>query len=142
MSLLQQHGFPVLDAGIARDQPTALLKSLRSAFSHADILVTSGGVSMGERDMLRPVLLSDFEAQIHFAQVFMKPGKPTTFATCHYHNKKKLIIGLPGNPVSAAVTSVLYLLPLCRKMSGRAVCENICIKAKVRALFGCLVVSS
>lgn len=69
MSLLQQHGYPVLDAGIARDQPTALLKSLRSAFSHADILVTSGGVSMGERDVLRPVLLSDFEAQIHFAQV-------------------------------------------------------------------------
>ncbi|XP_063878355.1 gephyrin-like isoform X2 [Scylla paramamosain] len=131
MSLLQQHSYPVLDAGIARDQPTALLKSLRSAFSHADILVTSGGVSMGERDVLRPVLLSDFEAQIHFAQVFMKPGKPTTFATCYYHNKKKLILGLPGNPVSAAVTSVLYLLPLCRTMSGRAVCENICIKAKL-----------
>lgn len=70
MSLLQQHGFPVLDAGIAHDQPTALLKSLRNAFSHADILVTTGGVSMGERDILRPVLSSDFDAQIHFAQVF------------------------------------------------------------------------
>lgn len=59
----------MLDAGIARDQPTALLKSLRNAFSHADILVTTGGVSMGERDILRPVLSSDFDAQIHFAQV-------------------------------------------------------------------------
>ncbi|XP_050734795.1 gephyrin-like isoform X2 [Eriocheir sinensis] len=131
MSLLQQHGFPVLDAGIARDQPTALLKSLRNAFSHADILVTTGGVSMGERDILRPVLSSDFDAQIHFAQVFMKPGKPTTFASCYYHGKKKLVLGLPGNPVSATVTSILYLLPLCRKMSGRAVCENTCIKAKL-----------
>ena len=68
----------------------------------------------------------------------MKPGKPTTFATCHYHNKKKLILGLPGNPVSATVTSVLYLLPLCRKMSGRGVCENMCIKAKVGAAYGML----
>lgn len=66
----------------------------------------------------------------------MKPGKPTTFASCLYHGKKKLVLGLPGNPVSATVTSILYLLPLCRKMSGRAVCENTCIRVKVRHSLG------
>lgn len=69
LSLLRQHGYPVVDAGIARDDTTTLLASLKSAFSQADVLVTTGGVSMGERDLLRPVLVSDFGAQIHFAQV-------------------------------------------------------------------------
>lgn len=133
LSLLKQHNFPVIDAGIAKDDPTTLLQALKSAFSQADVLVTTGGVSMGERDILRPVLLSDFQAEIHFAQVFMKPGKPTTFATCTYNGQKKLILGLPGNPVSAVVTSNLYLLPLCRKMSGRTCYMYTCIRAKLSA---------
>lgn len=72
----------------------------------------------------------------------MKPGKPTTFASCHYYGKKKLILGLPGNPVSATVTSILYLLPLCRKMSGRVDCKNTCVRAKVRFSCGVYVVVS
>ncbi|KAK7079432.1 hypothetical protein SK128_007137 [Halocaridina rubra] len=133
IALLKQHDFPVIDAGIAKDDPTSLLKSLKSALAQADVLVTTGGVSMGDRDLLRPVLVSDFQAEIHFAQVFMKPGKPTTFATCIYSGQKKLILGLPGNPVSAVVTSNLYLLPLCRKMSGRANYMYTCIRAKLSA---------
>lgn len=131
VSLLHQHNIPVVDAGIAKDDPTLLLAALRKALDQASILVTTGSVSMGERDILRPVLTSDFGAEIHFAQVFMKPGKPTTFATCLYKGEKKLILGLPGNPVSAIVTSNLYLLPLCRKMSGRSAVENTCIKVKL-----------
>lgn len=130
-ALLRQFDYPVVDAGIAKDNPTSLLTSIRSALNQADILVTTGGVSMGERDMLRPVLTSDFNAEIHFAQVFMKPGKPTTFATCQFNGHKKLILGLPGNPVSAVVTATLYILPLCRKMSGRSTYENTCIRAKL-----------
>lgn len=61
----------------------------------------------------------------------MKPGKPTTFATCQFNGRKKLILGLPGNPVSATVTSTLYLLPLCRKMSGWTNYENTCIRTQV-----------
>ncbi|KAG7165820.1 Gephyrin-like [Homarus americanus] len=131
MSLLRQYGYPVINAGIAKDDPTALLSSLKYAFSQADVLVTTGGVSMGERDILRPVLTTDFDAHIHFAQVFMKPGKPTTFATCQVNGRKKLILGLPGNPVSAVVTSTLYILPLCRKMSGRSDHMNTEIRAKL-----------
>lgn len=61
----------------------------------------------------------------------MKPGKPTTFATCQFEGKEKLILGLPGNPVSATVTSYLFLLPLCRKMSGFKNYNNTVIKVKV-----------
>jgi hypothetical protein len=61
--------------------------------------VTTGGVSMGDRDLLRQVLLEDFKAELHFARVNMKPGKPTTCATVVYDGKKKMILGLPGNPV-------------------------------------------
>nr|XP_045606195.1 gephyrin-like isoform X1 [Procambarus clarkii] len=130
-ALLQQFQYPVIDMGIAKDDPTALMKKMKCALARVDVLVTSGGVSMGERDILRPVLVSDFNADIHFAQLFMKPGKPTTFATCMFEGKKKLILGLPGNPVSAVVTSTLFILPLCRKMSGRSACENTCMRAKL-----------
>ncbi|KAK3865057.1 hypothetical protein Pcinc_029314 [Petrolisthes cinctipes] len=131
VALVQQAGYQVFDVGIAKDDTSSLLTALKSAFSRADILVTSGGVSMGERDILRPVLTSDFSATVHFAQVFMKPGKPTTFATCEYEGRKKLILGLPGNPVSATVTATLYVVPLCRKMSGRKICENTSMKVKL-----------
>ena len=73
---------------------------------------------MGDRDLLRQVLVQDLGAEIHFARVNMKPGKPTTFATLEWENRKKLILGLPGNPVSATVTAHLYVLPACRKMAG------------------------
>ncbi|RXG53584.1 Gephyrin [Armadillidium vulgare] len=127
----KQHSIPAFDAGIAKDDPTDLLRLIRRALRKADILVTSGGVSMGEKDLLRPVLLTDLKAKVHFAQVFMKPGKPTTFATCLFNGKSKLILGLPGNPVSAVVTSHLYLLPLCRKMSGVSDYHSTIIRAKL-----------
>lgn len=73
---------------------------------------------MGDRDLLRQVLVQDLGATIHFARVNMKPGKPTTFATLDWQNQKKLVLGLPGNPVSSTVTAHLYVLPACRKISG------------------------
>jgi gephyrin len=80
--------------------------------------VTTGGVSMGDRDLLRQILTQDLGAEIHFARVNMKPGKPTTLATLEWEKRRKLILGLPGNPVSATVTAHLYVLPACRKMAG------------------------
>lgn len=118
LSLLKQHGFPIFDAGIAEDTVDSLYSHIVNAFEKADVLVSSGGVSMGEKDLLRHVLVEKFNANVHFAQVDMKPGKPTTFATCHYNGKPKLVFGLPGNPVSAVVTCHLYVLPSCRKLSG------------------------
>jgi len=73
---------------------------------------------MGEKDYLKRVLKEDLGAKIHFGALLMKPGKPTTFATVEFNNQKKLVFGLPGNPVSATVTSYLFLIPACRKVSG------------------------
>ena len=73
---------------------------------------------MGDRDLIRQVLVQDLGATIHFARVNMKPGKPTTFASLQWNGLRKLFLGLPGNPVSATVTAHLYVLPACRKISG------------------------
>lgn len=118
LSLLKHQGFPTVDAGIAEDDPEALYRCIQAALERADVLVTTGGVSMGEKDLLRHVLVTKFSAQVHFGRVDMKPGKPTTFATCYLNGEQKLIFGLPGNPVSAVVTCHLYVIPAVKKLSG------------------------
>merc|ERR1712098_638525 len=129
MSLLRSNGVKPRDGGIARDDITVLTKSLEEALKSSEIVVTTGGVSMGDRDLLRQVLVDKFEAKIHFARVNMKPGKPTTFATCSVDGKNRLVIGLPGNPVSASVTCLLYVLPAVRMLSG----ENTPLPGTLRA---------
>lgn len=115
---LKEAGLIPLDLGIAPDNPDALLQMLTRAVDKADIIVTSGGVSMGDKDYLKQVLEMDLKAKIHFARVFMKPGKPTTFASLQRDGLTKLFFGLPGNPVSALVTCNLYVLPAVRRMMG------------------------
>uniref|UniRef100_A0A2P2HXW3 Gephyrin-like n=1 Tax=Hirondellea gigas TaxID=1518452 RepID=A0A2P2HXW3_9CRUS len=132
-SLLQLHHFDSIEGGAVRDTPHQLKEAISLIFDKGvDVLVTSGSVSMGDKDILRAVLQADFAATIHFAQVFMKPGKPTTFASLTYGGSKRLVLGLPGNPVSATVTANLYLLPLCRKMAGRQNYMPTIIKAKLQ----------
>ncbi|XP_045503649.1 gephyrin [Colias croceus] len=113
--LLKEHGYESTDCGIARDEPGALAAAIARALPNTDILVCTGGVSMGERDLLKPVLVNDFNATIHFGRVRMKPGKPSTFATCVYQGKTKFIFALPGNPVSAYVCCLLFVLRALRQ---------------------------
>ncbi|KAK3599643.1 hypothetical protein CHS0354_029103 [Potamilus streckersoni] len=133
LSQLQEHHYACLDFGIAKDSPDAVLELLKTSLKEADVIVTSGGVSMGERDLLKQVLETDLKAKLHFARVFMKPGKPTTFATLDYNGRKKLFFGLPGNPVSAIVTCNLYVIPALDKMAGKANPLRTIIKARVDA---------
>ncbi|KAF3844436.1 hypothetical protein F7725_007599 [Dissostichus mawsoni] len=84
LSTIQEHGYPTINLGIVGD-------------NRADVIITSGGVSMGEKDYLKQVLDIDLHAQIHFGRVFMKPGLPTTFATADIDGARKLIFALPGN---------------------------------------------
>uniref|UniRef100_A0A8D9BYH7 Gephyrin n=1 Tax=Cacopsylla melanoneura TaxID=428564 RepID=A0A8D9BYH7_9HEMI len=107
-SLLAENGFPCVDRGICRDDPDLLLSSLSSNLLCCDVIITTGSVSMGDKDYLKEILVADLGAKIHFGRVNMKPGKPTTFATTNDH---KLIFCLPGNPVSAMVTCHLFVLP-------------------------------
>lgn len=117
LALLKQFNFEASDCGIARDTPDEVKKKLWNALKSNDVVITTGGVSMGEFDVIKKVLEVDFCATVHFGRVNMKPGKPTTFATCMFQNQPKLIFGLPGNPVSAIVTSVLFVLPALRKLT-------------------------
>uniref|UniRef100_A0A672LY77 Gephyrin-like n=1 Tax=Sinocyclocheilus grahami TaxID=75366 RepID=A0A672LY77_SINGR len=97
LATIQEHGYPTINLGIVGDNPDDLLNALHEGISRADVIITSGGVSMGEKDYLKQVLDIDLHAQIHFGRVFMKPGLPTTFATLDIDGTRKLIFALPGN---------------------------------------------
>ncbi|RMZ77449.1 hypothetical protein DV738_g4435, partial [Chaetothyriales sp. CBS 135597] len=117
----------VFDLGVARDTPTGQLEEkLRDGFRtlDLDVIVTTGGVSMGELDLLKPTIERSMGGTVHFGRVSMKPGKPTTFATVPFKESSsglrsdRLIFGLPGNPASAIVTANLFLLPCLQRING------------------------
>jgi gephyrin len=124
IALLHQIDVKPIDLGIARDNADALYTRILAAFDLVDFLITTGGVSMGEKDMLKRVLVEDFSATIHFGRVNLKPGKPTVFATCEWKGKRKTIFSLPGNPVSAYVTCILFAIPAIRVMSGERIAQD------------------
>lgn len=116
-------GYEVLDMGIETDKPGNLENALRDAFRNADVVITTGGVSMGELDLLKPTIERSLGGTIHFGRVAMKPGKPTTFATVPVKDNsgqrvEKVIFSLPGNPASALVTFHIFVLPSLRHLSG------------------------
>ncbi|XP_034432465.1 gephyrin a isoform X4 [Hippoglossus hippoglossus] len=131
LATIQEHGYPTINLGIVGDNPDDLLSALHEGISRADVIITSGGVSMGEKDYLKQVLDIDLHAQIHFGRVFMKPGLPTTFATADIDGARKLIFALPGNPVSAVVTCNLFVIPALRKMQGILDPRPTIIKARL-----------
>ena len=123
LTAIRGSGFEAVDLGIASDKPGALEQTLRDAMRRVDVIVTSGGVSMGELDLLKPTIERQLGGTIHFGRVSMKPGKPTTFATVPFKSnsgerESKVIFSLPGNPASAVVTYHLFVLPSLHKMSG------------------------
>lgn len=123
LTAIRGSGFEAVDLGIASDKPGALEQTLRDAMRRVDVIVTSGGVSMGELDLLKPTIERQLGGTIHFGRVSMKPGKPTTFATVPFKSnagerESKVIFALPGNPASAVVTYHLFVLPSLHKMSG------------------------
>ena len=105
-----------IDLGISGDSQEALEARVQDGLAQADILLTSGGVSMGELDLVKPLL--EHAGTVHFGRVRMKPGKPVTFATADVEGGRRLVFGLPGNPVSSLVTFYLFVVPALRKMAG------------------------
>ncbi|KRZ43592.1 Molybdenum cofactor synthesis protein cinnamon [Trichinella pseudospiralis] len=117
ISLLENNGFKAVDLGIVPDDPDSIVNVLYKGFEQAQVVICTGGVSMGEHDFLKQVLEVDLHFTIHFGRVFMKPGKPTTFASGQVEGKRKYFFGLPGNPMSAWVTAHLFPIPALRKLS-------------------------
>lgn len=132
-----QHQCNVLDLGIAKDNKDDLDRLFKKALAAgAHILVSSGGVSMGDKDLVKPLLQES--GKVYFGKVLMKPGKPLTFATIDHpsrgslHNQQLLVFGLPGNPVSCIVCFNLVIVPTIRKLCGWAN-PNLCrVHAKVQ----------
>jgi len=84
-------GAEVLDLGIAGDQEQVIAERIQQGLRDADLLITSGGVSMGDLDLIKP--LFEASGKIHFGRLLMKPGKPCTFATSTFDGKKRLLFG-------------------------------------------------
>ena len=103
----------VRDAGILRDDLTALETSLSALCEQVDIIVTTGGASVGDHDLVQTALVN-IGAQMDFWKVAMRPGKPLMAGKVG----NTVVLGLPGNPSSAFVTAFLFLLPLIRHMAG------------------------
>jgi molybdopterin molybdotransferase len=117
LAAVQDAGGIVVDAGVARDERGDLIERLGAA-GEADLVVTSGGVSMGGYDLVRG-LLEEREA-VTFWQVALRPGKPLMFATVG----GVPLIGLPGNPVSTLVAFELFVRPALLKLQGRTDLER------------------
>jgi molybdopterin molybdotransferase len=115
LAALREAGAEVRLLGIGPDEPDALRRLVVDALAGADVLVTSGGVSVGTHDLIKPLLES--LGDVHIGRVKLKPGKPFTFATLP---GDKVAFGLPGFPVSSLVTFEVFVRPALRKMQGHA----------------------
>ncbi len=143
--VLRYGGIPKI-LGIALDSESSLVTSLRQGLD-ADLLITTGGVSAGDYDMVKDVLAK--EGEIAFWTVRMKPGKPLAFGTIKGINKAGIArniphLGFPGNPVSSMITFELFARPAILKMMGKknlvkpvikAVIENPIVNSDGRRIF-------
>lgn len=102
--------FEVVDCGISGDSANEILLRVKSGLNVCDVLVITGGASMGTKDYVKDVIHA-LGGEIHFGRVNIKPGKPVAFATISQMGKEKFIFSLPGNPVSAYITSMAFVTP-------------------------------
>jgi len=121
----------VVRLGPVADSREALAEALGQA-SQFDLIVTSGGASVGDHDLVRPALEA-WGATIDFWRIAIKPGKPLLVATRDQAHGKQMILGLPGNPVSSHVTAFLFMLPLLRAFSGATSALPVPLKARLAA---------
>jgi len=113
LAALREAGAEVRLLGIGPDQAEPLRSMVEEALAGADVLVTSGGVSVGTHDLVKPLLES--LGEVHIGRVKLRPGKPFTFATV---GGGKLAFGLPWIPVSSLVTFEVFVRPALRKSAG------------------------
>jgi molybdopterin molybdotransferase len=114
MSAVREAGGVPIDLGTVKDQAEGLQATIERGLRQADALLTSGGVSMGRLDLVKPYLAA--QGTIHFGRVRAKPGKPVTFATLG----GVPVFAMPGFPVSALVSFEIYVRPALLKMAGHS----------------------
>jgi len=122
--MLTALGADAMDMGVVEDTPEATLDAFRRAGDNADVVITSGGVSVGEADYIKDSVTA--LGGIDFSKVAMKPGRPLTFGRVG----DALFFGLPGNPVSVMVTFYLFGQPALRRMTGEEDVEPLMLQAR------------
>ena len=126
LAAVREAGCEAISLGIARDDEAVQRAAILAGLEQADVLLTSGGVSMGTRDLIKPLLAE--LGTVHFGRIAFKPGKPTTFATVG----GKLVFGLPGYPVSSLVSFEVFVRPALRRMQGDASPERLRVRVLLR----------
>ncbi len=121
--MLQQLGVELIDMGVIRDDQNAIETAFQHAAEIADVVITSGGVSVGEADYVK--LMLDKIGKVDFWRIAMKPGKPLAFGKI----KQALFFGLPGNPVSVMATFYLFARPALKHMMGEPYAQPLTCKA-------------
>ncbi|CZF79309.1 Molybdopterin molybdenumtransferase [Grimontia celer] len=129
-AMLEKMHCEAIDLGVIPDCPDQLREAFLKAAAEADVIVTSGGVSVGEADYTKDIL--DQEGEVGFWKIAIKPGKPFAFGKV----KNALFCGLPGNPVSVLVTLHVLVQPLLAKLAGHTQWQPaIALKAKAETRF-------
>lgn len=118
-SLLTHLNIPYINYGIVKDDPRKIAGTIRKAFSKCPVVVTSGGVSVGQYDFVKKVVEDKLRMKVLFYKVRQKPGKPILFA----RKNNEFLFALPGNPVSTFVSFLLYVRPFVLGMSGQRVLD-------------------
>lgn len=111
-ALLSKHGVEIIHYGIVKDDIDALKRTITEASQQTDLLITSGGVSVGDADHVKPVI--DALGSVDFWKVAIKPGKPFAFGRVG----NTVFCGVPGNPVSAYVTTQMLVTPVIERLQG------------------------
>ena len=121
LACIRSLGCEATDLGIVPDRLDATREALRKASKDHDLIITSGGVSVGEEDHIKPAVTA--EGRLDLWQIAIKPGKPLAFGAVRKSSEPKdgeaWFIGLPGNPVSSFVTFLLFVRPFILKLQGR-----------------------
>ena len=114
--LLENFGCAFTDYGIVPDSLDATRATLREAAREHDLIITSGGVSVGEEDHIKPAV--EAEGRLNLWQIAVKPGKPLAFGDIRRKDGACYFIGLPGNPVSSFITFLLFVRPFLLRLQG------------------------
>jgi len=122
--MLQKMGVECIDMGVVPDIKEEIELTLKEAANIADLVITSGGASVGEADFIKLIL--DEIGEVGFWKIAMKPGKPLAFG----HINDTLFFGLPGNPVSAMATFYQFVQPSLRLLEGESVSDPVRLQAK------------
>ena len=129
LGMLTRLGVQIIDMGVVRDDPIELKNTLIKAANNADVIITSGGVSVGQADFTKQVM--NELGEVAFWKLAIKPGRPMAFGKIASHDREVILFGLPGNPVAVMVTFYQFVKGALLQMSGAKNATPPLLKARL-----------